>query len=218
MRKDERVHLLQPAAETFERVGRVVAGSTRRGRGTFCPTTAEAAFDDRREAAPRTQRQLVASAIRFFSPAGTAAPRGPRDDAEHGALSAGMPRRRRRGRPGSPGAWRIVWALAGDCRAPPLHVKAFSARNSRAPGHRRSRSSGGIQAPLRLRPEPARLEHHPPDAVFVSHAHPDHAWGPMRERTPVHSSAITHAITKDLPIGNRVTPGTGEVGDRGPSA
>jgi ribonuclease BN (tRNA processing enzyme) len=45
-----------------------------------------------------------------------------------------------------------------------------------------------------------------PDAVFVSHAHPDHAWG-LEEGTgaPVHASAITHAITKDLPIRNRVT-------------
>jgi len=45
-----------------------------------------------------------------------------------------------------------------------------------------------------------------PDAVFVSHAHPDHAWG-LEEGTgvPVHASAITHAITKDLPIRARVT-------------
>jgi ribonuclease BN (tRNA processing enzyme) len=45
-----------------------------------------------------------------------------------------------------------------------------------------------------------------PDAVFISHAHPDHAWG-LEEGTdaPVHASAITHAITKDLPIENRVT-------------
>jgi ribonuclease BN (tRNA processing enzyme) len=45
-----------------------------------------------------------------------------------------------------------------------------------------------------------------PDAVFVSHAHPDHAWG-LEEGTdaPVHASAITHAITRDLPIRRRVT-------------
>jgi ribonuclease BN (tRNA processing enzyme) len=45
-----------------------------------------------------------------------------------------------------------------------------------------------------------------PDAIFVSHAHPDHAWG-LEEGTdvPVHASAITHEITKDLPIGKRVT-------------
>lgn len=45
-----------------------------------------------------------------------------------------------------------------------------------------------------------------PDAIFVSHAHPDHAWG-LEEGTeiPVHASAITHEITKDLPIRTRVT-------------
>ncbi len=45
-----------------------------------------------------------------------------------------------------------------------------------------------------------------PDAIFVSHAHPDHALG-LEEGTkiPVHASAITHEITKDLPIRNRVT-------------
>jgi ribonuclease BN (tRNA processing enzyme) len=45
-----------------------------------------------------------------------------------------------------------------------------------------------------------------PDAVFVSHAHPDHARG-LEEGTdvPVHASAITHAITKDLPLARRVT-------------
>ena len=45
-----------------------------------------------------------------------------------------------------------------------------------------------------------------PDAVFVSHAHPDHAWG-LEEGTdaPVHASAITHAIIKDLPLRRRVT-------------
>jgi ribonuclease BN (tRNA processing enzyme) len=45
-----------------------------------------------------------------------------------------------------------------------------------------------------------------PDAIFLSHAHPDHAWG-LEEGTeiPVHASAITHEITKDLPIRERVT-------------
>jgi ribonuclease BN (tRNA processing enzyme) len=44
-----------------------------------------------------------------------------------------------------------------------------------------------------------------PDAVFVSHAHPDHAWG-LEEGTalPVYASAITHEITKDLPIRERI--------------
>jgi ribonuclease BN (tRNA processing enzyme) len=45
-----------------------------------------------------------------------------------------------------------------------------------------------------------------PDAIFVSHAHPDHARG-LEEGTdaPVHASAITHEITKDLPVARRVT-------------
>lgn len=44
-----------------------------------------------------------------------------------------------------------------------------------------------------------------PDAIFVSHAHPDHAWG-LEEGTsvPVYASAVTHEITKDLPIERRV--------------
>jgi ribonuclease BN (tRNA processing enzyme) len=44
-----------------------------------------------------------------------------------------------------------------------------------------------------------------PDAVFVSHAHPDHAWG-LEEGTslPVYASAVTHALTKDLPIRERI--------------
>ena len=44
-----------------------------------------------------------------------------------------------------------------------------------------------------------------PDAVVVSHAHPDHAWG-LREGTaiPVFASATTHAIVKDFPIGRRI--------------
>src|SRR6266536_738402 len=45
-----------------------------------------------------------------------------------------------------------------------------------------------------------------PDAIFVSHAHPDHAWG-LEEgtRIPVHASAVTHEITRELPIRDRVT-------------
>ena len=44
-----------------------------------------------------------------------------------------------------------------------------------------------------------------PDAIFVSHAHPDHAWGlEGGTSAPVYASAITHEITKDLPIRNRV--------------
>ena len=56
-----------------------------------------------------------------------------------------------------------------------------------------------------------------PDAVFVSHAHPDHAWG-LEEGTkaPVHASAITHEITKDLPIARRVTLEPGKAVSLGP--
>jgi ribonuclease BN (tRNA processing enzyme) len=44
-----------------------------------------------------------------------------------------------------------------------------------------------------------------PDAIFVSHAHPDHAWGLEEETSvPVYASEITHEITKDLPIRNRI--------------
>src|SRR5215471_2611197 len=50
-----------------------------------------------------------------------------------------------------------------------------------------------------------RLKRIRPDAIFVSHAHPDHAWG-LEEGTslPVYASAITHEITKDLNLGGRV--------------
>ena len=44
-----------------------------------------------------------------------------------------------------------------------------------------------------------------PDAIFVSHAHPDHGWG-LWEGTdlPVYASAVTHEILKELPLLNRV--------------
>lgn len=43
-----------------------------------------------------------------------------------------------------------------------------------------------------------------PDAILVSHAHPDHSWG-LKEGTdlPVYASAVTHEILKDLPISRR---------------
>jgi ribonuclease BN (tRNA processing enzyme) len=45
-----------------------------------------------------------------------------------------------------------------------------------------------------------------PDAVFVSHAHPDHGWG-LWEGTevPVLASAVTHELLRELPLLNRVT-------------
>ena len=44
-----------------------------------------------------------------------------------------------------------------------------------------------------------------PDAIFISHAHPDHAWG-LEEGTevPVHASAITHELLEKMPISRRV--------------
>jgi len=55
-----------------------------------------------------------------------------------------------------------------------------------------------------------------PDAVFLSHAHPDHAWG-LEEGTdaPVYASEISHEILAKLPIKNRVAlalDGTADVG------
>jgi len=44
-----------------------------------------------------------------------------------------------------------------------------------------------------------------PDAIFVSHAHPDHGWG-LWEGTdvPVYASAVTHELLRELPLLNRV--------------
>ena len=56
-----------------------------------------------------------------------------------------------------------------------------------------------------------------PDAIFVSHAHPDHAWG-LEEgpKAAVHASAITHEITRELPIAQRVTLEPGKPVSIGP--
>ena len=44
-----------------------------------------------------------------------------------------------------------------------------------------------------------------PDAIFVSHAHPDHSWG-LEEGTsaPVYASEITHALLEKMPLSERV--------------
>lgn len=56
-----------------------------------------------------------------------------------------------------------------------------------------------------------------PDAIFVSHAHPDHAWG-LEQGTelPFHASAITHDLTKDFPIPRRVILEPGKAMKVGP--
>jgi ribonuclease BN (tRNA processing enzyme) len=44
-----------------------------------------------------------------------------------------------------------------------------------------------------------------PDAIFVSHAHPDHGWGLWEGcEVPVHASAVTHELLRELPILERV--------------
>ena len=49
-----------------------------------------------------------------------------------------------------------------------------------------------------------------PDAVFVSHAHPDHAWG-LAEGTdvPVLASEISHALLSHFPISTRLRASPG---------
>ena len=56
-----------------------------------------------------------------------------------------------------------------------------------------------------------------PDAIFVSHAHPDHGWG-LEEGTavPVHASAVTHELLAQKPISERVVAEPGRAFDVGP--
>ncbi len=56
-----------------------------------------------------------------------------------------------------------------------------------------------------------------PDAVFVSHAHPDHAWG-LAEGTdvPVLASEATHALLSEFPIAKRVLSVPGVARTLGP--
>jgi len=58
-----------------------------------------------------------------------------------------------------------------------------------------------------------------PDAIVVSHAHPDHAWG-LAEGTsaPVHASPITHDLLRELPLAQRVVVAPGRRRKVGPFA
>ncbi len=61
------------------------------------------------------------------------------------------------------------------------------------------------------------LEKIRPDAIFVSHAHPDHGWG-LWEGTelPVYASAVTHELLRELPLLDRVVLAPGEPTTIGP--
>jgi ribonuclease BN (tRNA processing enzyme) len=56
-----------------------------------------------------------------------------------------------------------------------------------------------------------------PDAIFISHAHPDHAWG-LEEGTsvPVHASAVTHELTAKMPVEIRIVLEPGRAVRAGP--
>lgn len=56
-----------------------------------------------------------------------------------------------------------------------------------------------------------------PDAIFISHAHPDHSWG-LEEGTsaPVYASAVTHELTAKMPIGTRISLEPGKRASAGP--
>lgn len=61
------------------------------------------------------------------------------------------------------------------------------------------------------------LEEIRPDAIFVSHAHPDHAWG-LKEgtRAPVYASAVTHELTAEFPLAERTVLEPGKRARVGP--
>jgi glyoxylase-like metal-dependent hydrolase (beta-lactamase superfamily II) len=62
-----------------------------------------------------------------------------------------------------------------------------------------------------------RLSEIRPDAIVLSHAHPDHAWG-LKDPTsiPVYASAATHAIIRDFPVGKPVSMAPGRRRRAGP--
>jgi ribonuclease BN (tRNA processing enzyme) len=55
-----------------------------------------------------------------------------------------------------------------------------------------------------------RLSEIRPDAIVLSHAHPDHAWGLKDPSSiPVYASAATHAIIRDFPVSKPVSMAPG---------
>jgi ribonuclease BN (tRNA processing enzyme) len=56
-----------------------------------------------------------------------------------------------------------------------------------------------------------------PDAIFVSHAHPDHGWGLWEGTdTPVYASSVTHELLRELPLLDRRVLSPGETAAIGP--